>query len=92
VVAGPDIIVVRTNSVAPEVVRKILLRKASVDYLSKNTVKKGKDGSSVLTKGVIMSLELPDEIDGLHWTFDERVEDYARDAETTSGRIEGKIG
>jgi hypothetical protein len=87
VVAGPDIIVVRTKSAAPEVVRKILLRKASLDYLSKNTVKKGKDGSSVLTKGVIMSLELPDEIDGLHWTFDERVEDYARDAETTSGRI-----
>jgi hypothetical protein len=87
VVAGPDIIVVRTKSPAPEVVRKILLRKGSLDYLSKNTVKKGKDGSSVLTKGVIMSLELPDEIDGLHWTFDERVEDYARDAETTSGRI-----
>jgi len=87
VVAGPDVIVVRTKSAAPEVVRKILLRKGSLDYLSKNTVKKGKDGSSVLTKGVIMSLELPDEIDGLHWTFDERVEDYARDAETTSGRI-----
>jgi hypothetical protein len=34
-----------------------------------------------------MDLPLPDEIDGLHWTFDERVEDYARDAETTSGRI-----
>lgn len=86
-VAGPDIIVVRANSVAPDVVRKILLRKDSTDYLSKNAVKKGKDGSSVLTKGVIMDLPLPDEIDGLHWTFDERVEDYARDAETTSGRI-----
>ena len=87
VVAGPDIIVVRTKSVAPDVVRKILLRKDAADYLSNNAVKKGKDGSSVLTKGVIMDLPLPDEIDGLHWTFDERVEDFARDAETTSGRI-----
>jgi len=87
VVAGPDIIVVRTKSLAPEVLRKILLRKHSVDYLSKNAVKKGQDGSSVLTKGAIMSLPLPDQIDGLHWTFDERIEDYARDAETTAGRI-----
>lgn len=87
VVAGPDIIVVRTKSVAPDVVRKILLRRDAADYLSKNAVKKGKDGSSVLTKAVIMDLPLPDEIDGLHWTFDERVEDFARDAETTSGRI-----
>lgn len=87
VVAGPDIIVVRTKSVAPEVIRKILLRRHSANYLSKNVVRKGKDGSNVLTKGVIMDLPLPDEIDGLHWTFDERVEDYARDAETTSGRI-----
>lgn len=87
VVAGPDIIVVRTKSVAPDVVRKILLRRDAADYLSKNAVQKGKDGSSVLTKRVIMDLRLPDEIDGLHSTFDERVEDYARDAETTSGRI-----
>jgi hypothetical protein len=87
VVAGPDIIVVRPKSAAPDVVRKVLLRRDSTDYLSKNAVKKGKDGSSVLTKGVIMDLRLPDGIDGLHWTFDERVEDYARDAETTSGRI-----
>lgn len=87
VVAGPDIIVVRTKAVAPEVVRKILLRKDAADYLTKYAVKKGKDGSSVLTKGVIMDLPLPDEVDGLHWTFDERVEDFARDAETTSGRI-----
>ncbi len=87
VVAGPDIIVVRTKSAAPDVVRKILLRKDSTDYLSKNAVKKGRDGSSVLTKGVIMDLPLPDVINSLHWTFDERVEEYARDAETTSGRI-----
>jgi hypothetical protein len=87
VVAGQDIIVVRTKSLAPDVIRKILLRRHSADYLSKNAVKKGQDGSSVLTKGVIMNLPLPDDIQGLHWTFDERIEDYARDAETTSGRI-----
>lgn len=87
VVAGPDIIVVRPKSASPEVVRKILLRKHSADYLSGNAVKKGKDGSNVLTKAVIMELPLPEEIHGLHSTFDERVEDYARVAETTSGRI-----
>jgi len=34
-----------------------------------------------------MNLPLPEEIQGLDSTFDERVENYARDAETTSGRI-----
>lgn len=87
VVAGPDIIVVRAKLVAPSVLRKILLRKASARYLMNNVVKKGADGSSVLPKSVIMDVPLPADMDGLHWTFDERVEDYARDAETTSGRI-----
>jgi hypothetical protein len=87
VVAGPDIIVVRAKSVAPAVLRKVLLRKASARFLTENAVKKGADGSSVLPKSVIMDVPLPADIDGLHWTFDERVEDYARDAETTSGRI-----
>jgi hypothetical protein len=87
VVAGPDIIVVRAKSVTPGVVRKILLRKASTRYLMENAVKKGTDGSSVLPKSVIMDVPVPADIDRLHWTFDERVEDYARDAETTSGRI-----
>ena len=87
VVAGPDIIVVRAKSAASEVVRKILLRRYSANYLSKNAVQKGNDGSSMLTKGVIMNLPLPEEIQGLHSAFDERVENYARDAETTSGRI-----
>jgi hypothetical protein len=87
VVAGPDIIVVRAKLVAPSVLRKILLRKASARYLMNNAVKKGADGSSVLPKSVIMDVPLPADMDSLHWTFDERVEDYARDAETTSGRI-----
>jgi len=87
VVAGPDIIVVRAKLVAPSVLRKILLRKASARYLMNNSVKKGADGSSVLPKSVIMDVPLPADMDSLHWTFDERVEDYARDAETTSGRI-----
>jgi hypothetical protein len=87
VVAGPDIIVVRAKSVAPAVLRKILLRKASARFLTENAVKKGADGSSVLPKSVIMDVPLPADMDGLHWTFDERVEDYSRDAETTSGRI-----
>jgi len=87
VVAGPDIIVVRAKLVAPSVLRKILLRKASARYLMNNAVKKGADGSSVLPKSVIMDVPLPADMDSLHWTFNERVEDYARDAETTSGRI-----
>jgi len=87
VVAGPDIIVVRAKSVAPATLRKILLRKHSARHLIENAVKKGQDGSSVLPKSVIMNLRLPDDIQGLHSTFDERVEDFARDAETTSGRI-----
>ena len=87
VVAGPDIIVVRAKSVAPATLRKILLRKHSARYLIENAVKKGQDGSSVLPKSVIMNLRLPDDIQGLHSTFDERVEEHARDAETTSGRI-----
>ena len=87
VLAGPDIIVVRAKTLPPITVRKILLRQKSAQYLGENIVKKERDGSSVLPKSVLMSLELPDDLNGLHLTFDERVEAYARDAETTSGRI-----
>jgi hypothetical protein len=87
IVAGPDIIVLRAKSVAPAVLRKILLRKASARFLTENAVKKEADGSSVLPKSVVMDVPLPADIDAINWTFDERVEDYARDAETTSGRI-----
>ena len=87
-IAGPDVIVVRARPEAdPVIIRKILLSKRAVRFLRENLGKKGREGVSVLSKSTIMRLEIPADADSLRFSFDERVEDHARDAETSAYRI-----
>ena len=87
-VAGPDTIVVRAKQPwDAAIVRKTLLGREAALFFKDKSPKIPKNQARVLPKSVIMNLAIPDELEKLKYSFDDRLEAHAADAEAASERM-----
>jgi hypothetical protein len=97
IVAGPEVLVIRAKpGVYPATLREAIKQKAASEYFKSHTTRKNKDKkpgkgydkSGVLSKDVVCSLPIPDNLKDARPNFGENVEILAHKAESLISKIQ----